>query len=113
MFTAFRDFDDKVCCASWNGDGKTLAVISRSQLVSIVDPRNSTSIIAVIKCNKHIKKLENQNFFLPTFKTTSSHAGIGRENRVLYLGDSGKFITSGFTKVIRLFISQLFFDGRE
>lgn len=42
-----KDLGDKLVCASWNGNGKTLAAINRSQDVCLIDPRSSSPLIGV------------------------------------------------------------------
>lgn len=71
------DFTDRVQGISWQSDGKVLAAIDKSKMVKLFDPRAQQTAVS----------------------SATSHQGLCKEGRVICLGDEGKVLTSGFSKV--------------
>ena len=80
-------FADRIHSVHWSADGRTLLVADKSRTISIVDPRANEMVVNV-SCSQSIGLIP-QSF--------ASHAGIGRESQAIFLGATGRLLSSGFT----------------
>ncbi|PVV02158.1 hypothetical protein BB560_003398 [Smittium megazygosporum] len=71
--SSFSDFSDNILSFDWNYNGSLIASTNRDKLLRIFDPRSESLV-----------------------SSTQSHQG-SKGSRVIWMGDTGKILTTGFT----------------